>query len=502
MVQQNAKRAAQLPRRPKRAPPRLEHSGRSSDSSPVDHIVVQPRSGSDSFPEVRTGFTFEPWTSFSNECHNSEGTSPRFALTEDANSVALSVFFSRYCCQHRDPDGEPGLNNNLPRLYTESQTSSALTNAITAFALGIAGRWPERLDWKRLSVNYYGRAVASLNVALTGPQQLRNDELLATVMQLIAYEKLNLPHIPGSAFSHVNGLMTILKLRGVQTCDTEVSKQLLLLARTHALTIYCSPMQNLSDDEHLWEDAPVDRPGNLGTSLVKIASQIRVLRRIANATSSSDNSDQEQVLETVGQMISIAMKIDSELLEWAASTPIRWEPVAADVVPLSVQAAGVWKNTCTIDHNIWSSISWNKYRLARIALPSILLHQAQRVAESEAKWQLIIESQKVLRSEVDGICATVPFHLGSRDTSKTTDQPLIEFPSSNRVQLTEETREHLVTLGEWFLFWPFSRVLHNLEWVSAVYPTCVDEEQLHWMREQVARNGRRATTRSSLTPHI
>lgn len=439
-----------------------------------------------------------PRSSSNSDAHLSPPDSLQLALSEDPAYVALTVFFLRYCNQNRDPNGDSGMTNLLPHLYIKSEINSPFTLAVSAFALAIAGRWPERVDWKRLSVEKYSEAVTSLKGVLVDPLQLEKDEILAAIMQLIAYEKTNLPHVPGSGLKHMKGLLDLLKLRGVQNCTTDISQQLLSVARTHALTIHYSPNESLEQDEHLWIEAPGDNSSNVTTKLIKVAAKIRTLRKMIREASTVAQSREPEILEAINRIIATALKIDNELLRWPSAIPCNWEPLPAETIPTSVQSVGVFGGMCTIYCNIWAANAWNKYRLARVAIHTIILQHAQGLLESGNRSQLIVTSQYALRTETNGICSTVPFYLGSRDTSRTLDQPLIEFPSHSGLALTEETREHLITLGEWYLFWPLSRMLHNLDQVVRTYPFCINAEQMAWIQSQILRTGKRAATRSSL----
>lgn len=298
----------------------------------------------------------------------------------------------------------------------------------------------------------------------------------------------------------MNGLLTLLKHRGVRNCTTPSSRQLLSVARTHAVTMHCSPFENLAgQDDHIWMEAPGDNAANLATELIKIAAQIRYLRRMLSATPTDTVGDVLQAPVSTQQILRAALEIDASLQDWRLRVPEAWMPFVADLIPPSVQAVGMYKDMCTVYCNIWAANSWNKYRLARIAIHAIILEQSQHLPLDQRDSDLMLRSQQILQAETDGICSTVPFYLGSRDTTRTLAQPFIEFPSNSSVPLTEETRDHLVTLGEWFLFWPFSRMLHNLDMLSTIFEAPIDKEQHDWIRNQIIRNGWRAATRSSLS---
>ena len=281
--------------------------------------------------------------------------------------------------------------------------------AVSAFALAIVGRWPERVDFKRLSLQKYSQAVANVNSALADPQQVIKDEILATVMQLMVYERTNLPHVPRSALGHLKGVLSIVELRGVHTFETQASKQLLAVVRSHALMAYMSPLVDLEQDEHIWTDPPGHNPSDVSTKLIKKAAEIRFLRRLIKSASQISEADEVQLQAANKDIITLARRIDGALLDWPSALPSNWTPLPAESIPSSVLSAGIFKGMCSVYCNIWAANAWNRYRLARIAIHTIILDQVRRLPEWEWTPIIIRGSQEALQSETDALCSSVPF---------------------------------------------------------------------------------------------
>lgn len=56
------------------------------------------------------------------------------------------MWLTRYYSQKGDPHGDQGFTELEPSLYSKAAAGSALSVAISAEALTIVGRWPERVD--------------------------------------------------------------------------------------------------------------------------------------------------------------------------------------------------------------------------------------------------------------------------------------------------------------------------------------------------------------------
>lgn len=104
-----------------------------------------------------------------------------------------------------------------------------------------------------------------------------------------------------------------------------------------------------------------------------------------------------------------------------------WMPFVANLIPPFGQAVGMYTYFCTVHCNIWASNAWNKYRIARVAIYAINREQLQNSQIDQRDLELILKSQRILQAETDN---------------------------------------HLVTVGELFLFWPSSRILQILNILS------------------------------------
>jgi hypothetical protein len=201
----------------------------------------------------------------------------------------------------------------------------------------------------------------------------------------------------------------------------------------------------------------------------------------------------------VPDIITIAQDMDEKLVQSSGSVPTHWTPCTADTISRYVREAGMYGELCLVHSNMWAANAWSRYRTVRVAVQTIILQHVDRLSAPAAQIDSIIcHAQTSLQLEVNGLCAYVPFYLGSRDTHATTEQALIEFPECNEFIMSEQTREQLILLGEWSLFWPLSRMVQNLRVLSKLGRLCIPDNQFRWAQDQVVRCGRRAQTRSPL----
>ena len=418
------------------------------------------------------------------------------ALAQDPESVAIAVWLTKYCSQKRDPEGSQGLIDLLPAHFGKAAVGSALSLAVSAEALAIVGRWPERIDWKNLSFVKYTESCALVNKALASPEDRMRDDILVAVFVLFFYERVNRSMTPAGALAHVNGAVSLIKARGPASFAMSESQVLLWLARSHVINTYFSPFEGFIPGDELWTDPPSGIYQNTSTRLVSIISRMSSIWRLMRRIAGVDATDESLISE----IVTSAQQVDRSLVQWAQTeVPAHWQPRQATSVSEYIREAGMYDELCTVYRNIWAVNEWSRYRIARVALQTIILQHVDRLSASTSELDTVVcDAQSILQIECDGICASVPFYLGSRDTSETIDQPFIEFPQCRELRMAEETREQLVMFGEWYLYWPLSRMLQNLQAQSRLGYNSLADDQVRWIEQQVLRCGERAQTRSPL----
>ena len=337
----------------------------------------------------------------------------------------MAIWLTKYCTSIRDPQGDQGLVELLPSFYSRASPDSALAHAISAQALTIVGRWPERIEWKRLSLSEYAKAVVLINKALESASGCQQDDVLAAVFTLFFYERVNLPFVPGAALLHVKGAASLIKTRGAASFNTFEAQQLLWLARTHVANVYMSPLEDAELDDALWVDPPGGIYQNTATRLISAIAAVSSVRRLVKMSVKMDDTDEALAKE----IVSTAQQLDETLVQWSRSVPAHWNPRTPDTLTSQIREAGTYHDLCACYSSLWAANAWSRYRAIRVALQTIILQYAQRAhALTEDFDDIVRSAQTVLTAECNDLCACVPFYLGSRNTTICVDEALIEFP--------------------------------------------------------------------------
>lgn len=158
-----------------------------------------------------------------------------------------------------------------------------------------------------------------------------------------------------------------------------------------------------------------------------------------------------------------AKELDLELIRWRDSIPKEWETRSSDLTPdqqklpevgIPPEEVLAWQGYATSFPDLATARKLNAFRMHRIAVQTLiaccadLLAGSQppnyRVTENTINAQgLLSEARRAVRLSVDGICASVPYHLQSlaaadarNEPAATTipDQPL-QPPSSPKAQI-------------------------------------------------------------------
>ena len=424
--------------------------------------------------------------------------SPKVLLmpAEDITTTAVAIWLTKYCTSSRDPEGDQGLVELLPSFYSHASPDSPLAHAVRAQALTIVGRWPERVEWKRLSLSEYAKAVVLINKALESASGCQQDDVLVAVFTLFFYERVNLPFVPGAALLHIKGAASLIKARGAASFNTYESQQLLWLARTHVANVYMSPMEDAGLDEALWIDPPKGIYQNTATRLISAIAAVSTVRRLVSRSIKIGDTDKTLALE----IVSTARMVDETLVQWSRSVPADWKQRTPDTLTRSIREAGMYRDLCACYSSLWAANAWSRYRAIRIALQTLILQYAWRThAPTHDLVDIVQAARTILTTECNGICASVPFYLGSRNTNVSVDEALIEFPQCSSFDMSKEMRQQLIMFGEWYLFWPLSRMVQNLELLSKLGILCISQEQFEWACAQTVRCGHRAKIRSPLS---
>ena len=224
-------------------------------------------------------------------------------------------------------------------------------------------------------------------------------------------------------------------------------------------------------------------------------------------------------------MLLRALEINSALDEWQEKLPFSWQPyrnTQPDSIHHSIRAVGLYNGLCDVYSSTSVSHEYNGWRSHKILVLRLIRHCLQHLPPSPAHSGFIsvVETDEYIQAFVDDICASVPFHLGSR-TSVMLPHEHAEYPNvpaalresadyvdSTGQPATMTDQDHAraaAAIGGWFLLTPLVVVLRyckptqsqalmfsepdavGVPAVSDLEPVRLRRGQLEWIFGQVKR---------------
>ena len=193
-----------------------------------------------------------------------------------------------------------------------------------------------------------------------------------------------------------------------------------------------------------------------------------------------DNED--EIFTRAHELLERAQAIEANLLSWPDVLPLHWYPVRVfkDDIPQEVIDAGVYGDSCDVYPDIMVCTTWNDWRVARLKVLRLiakLYHMSNQVG-GENDTQVISGIQQL----VDGICASIPFCLGSRTEPVPLYEAKVVYPGPKGCLKAKEHQKTAIAYGGWYLFVPFKVTMELGEYIS--------KGQQEWVRLQLNRLAR------------
>ena len=182
------------------------------------------------------------------------------------------------------------------------------------------------------------------------------------------------------------------------------------------------------------------------------------------------------------ELLERAQATEASLLSWPETLPLHWYPVQVfkDNIPQEVIDAGVYGDSCDIYPDVMVCTTWNDWRVARLKLLRLIakLYSISNLVSDKSRTQVIGEIQQL----VDGICASIPFCLGSRTEPVPLYEAKVVYPGLKGCQKAKEHQKTASAYGGWYLFVPFKMTMELGEYIS--------KGQQQWLRLQLYRLAR------------
>ncbi|KAJ5907733.1 hypothetical protein N7495_000415 [Penicillium taxi] len=324
---------------------------------------------------------------------------------------ALCFFFDQYTI---DPGVEEGMGNfeYLPRMYVhvgniKEPPASGLISAVNATALmtfANAVHAPSLMVQARKS---YGKALRSLQLAVSSPTQAAQDETFASVILLSLYEDITSDR-NNLLSSHTAGFDFLMKVRGENQLDDQQGRAMFSFAyiQTYVEILMLGDKPRHDID---WIQGLLDKNNPVESLMIATCSVSQLFRDMQSATSPPHE-------KTIRSWIATSHECDFELLQWPLHIHENW-------LPLNVYSDnGEFLITYKC---IAKAIVWNYYRAVRIMVQHVLLDLGRSLTSiiqksgrpSDPCVAKIEESDPnaIIQELTTDVCQTLPFALADVD---------------------------------------------------------------------------------------
>lgn len=216
------------------------------------------------------------------------------------------------------------------------------------------------------------------------------------------------------------------------------------------------------------------------TVILAKAADFRALAKMVLANSKNPASEDQ-----ITQTLYVAVDVDGQLEEWARWVPESWIWHPASGIRLSPNTPRDLftyggKSDFYTDLNMANI--WNSYRSKRLMILSIVLDCVFRLrsAPDDDLGQHAKAALETTQELVDDICASVPFHLGTKTCGGPGDNPHVEYPYLGATKLSGEQRRAAAAFGGWYLLEPLKTSLNAIG---------LRRGQKRWIMNQMVRIG-------------
>ncbi|KAL1613359.1 hypothetical protein SLS54_010690 [Diplodia seriata] len=416
---------AAVARRTKRAASKQKPSTSNSSSSPNADSPQQSPTDDQSLPVVkqtsyppRSAGTRIRGVPSDNALLNAFFSLRGFALPQGLSisieNQATAFFFRNFVLLPQQDETARGFFDLIVPYYNSTPASSTFHLATHAVSLAVLGNYPGRAPLLREAARFYGQALQKAQQTLQDPVKARSDETLLTIMLFVLYEAMHSTNDSISAWAHhIDGAVTLAKLRGPQQLQSESSRKLFQAVRALMLTNAmqrCKPVEEFPGIPGwtLQEENPANRLTTISMSLPALRSRVRGL---VNNTNKGDKKAE------AWSLIAAAREVDNSLNQWATSLSDHWahRTVAyQSEIPEDVRTAERWVGPVHSYSDVWTSHIWNDYRITRVFTLSIIMACCSIISPNSADLSvkaLLANTYFVTQGLIDDLCASVPFHI-------------------------------------------------------------------------------------------
>ncbi|KAH8701657.1 hypothetical protein BGW36DRAFT_290522 [Talaromyces proteolyticus] len=291
---------------------------------------------------------------------------------------------------------------------------SSLDLAISAVSNIFLSFLSRRPELEELGEEQFAVAVSLTRAALDDPTKITSDSTLISILLLSNFRSVMAYRSP--VIMHYIGLAQILRARGPDYCNTEISQLCLQQVSGRLVDAvlggsFIETNQLLEASRLLPKPVPdiEESPIVLLSSFVPHINQLRLKMESVSLGMGFD-------AEIVADILSFALETESELSKWPEMVNPTCQPM------LSASLLSEFQSKCPHHpaetyYPQWAdeypsliiSQIWNSYRCLRIMVNTCI----SRCAALTRNYSLATSTEQICQEMVDNFCASVPFHIGS-----------------------------------------------------------------------------------------
>ncbi|KAF2670717.1 hypothetical protein BT63DRAFT_438337 [Microthyrium microscopicum] len=381
-----------------------------------------------------------------------------------SESTAIPYFFRKHVLWQRHSDSRRGFLELLTDMYDEAGPSSLLHKATYALSLGCMSNAYKSQALRQEARKAYGRALQELGMAIQDPLRATSDEVLMTILLFSLYEQITVNLKAKTQWTgHINGAVTLVKLRSSDQFSNPRSAALFRAVRTVMLTAAIQKRATLEDFPHAkgWKcDEHIGM--NAANRLTLISLDLPNLKWWATEVLERRPSP-EKIMDMLS-IIEQAQDIDRRLEAWVHSLPNIWKADIAKIVtepPKNVMTAPFWPGPIFTYQDLNIANVMNEYRVGRIFCQTLVMNCVEAIpntSQTDSLQRALTEAVYIMQLMADDFCSTVPYMLG--------------FDYYSRPGASIEDEKSTIATGGYFASWPL--------WVIKKVPI-LPEEQRKWL---------------------
>lgn len=297
--------------------------------------------------------------------------------------------------------------------------------------------------------------------------------------------------------THEAGASALIKHRGKQNSKSELSTRLSLAVHTQIVSP--AAIQHFTGAKRYVQveaagqmhtaatTVPLDLvplgeniPRNTASRLTPISAQVANLGRFADEIFQGDSPPKAASIDVILQD---ASQINAKLQAWADSVPDLWLYYPATGIQCPVNQPRerfIYQDRMDVYEDVNIANLWNNYRTNRLTINRVILTCITRLGFPPTH-EVAQSARQATQELVDAICASVPFHIGTKMHGGPQDRDDVQYPYQGGVYLSRAQRQACAAYGGWYL-------LDSLK--PCLIVDGLREGQKGWIIGQIKRIGR------------